>query len=305
MDLRRIRHRLIWVGVAVLILAASLTGCRSSIARSENPLIKLAPTATDTPMPPTATPLPPSATPTEEVVEMIRITIVYDNYSYKAGLGTDWGFSAYITYKDENILFDSGGSGALLLSNLDALGIKPRGIQNVVLSHEHYDHTGGLQYLLSAGAEPNLYIPPSFSAGIKNQFRSQTHMVEVKPGLELIERMYTIGEMSGPPPEQGLVIDTPEGLILITGCAHPGVDRMVLEAKRQFEKEIYLVLGGFHLGNSTDSRINQIINIFNEAGVQHVAPCHCTGDRAIGMFRNAFGEDFIRVGVGAVISVES
>ena len=296
---------MIWLIILVLVLAGSVTSCRSSVARSENPLLKFSPTPTETPVPPTSTPLPPSATPTKEVVEMIRITLVYDNYPYKAGLGTEWGFSAYITYKDENILFDCGGSGALLLSNLDALGIKPREIQNVVLSHEHYDHTGGLQYLLSAGAEPNLYIPPSFSAGIKNQFRSQTHMVEVKPGMELAERIYTIGEMPGPPPEQGLVIDTPEGLILITGCAHPGVDRMVLEAKRQYEKEIYLVLGGFHLGNATDARINQIINLLKEEGVQNVAPCHCTGDRAIGMFRNAFGEDFIRVGVGAVISVES
>ena len=305
MDMRNEHRQLIWVGIAVLILAVCLSGCQSSVARGENPLIKLAPTLTDTPLPPTATSLPPSATPTEEVVEMIRITIVYDNYPYKAGLGTEWGFSAFITYKDDNILFDSGGSGALLLSNLDALGIKPREIQTVVLSHEHYDHTGGLQYLLSAGAEPNLFIPPSFSTAIKDQFRSQTQMVEVAPGMELADRMFSIGEMTGPPPEQGLVIDTSEGLVLITGCAHPGVDRMVLEAKRQFEKEIYLVLGGFHLGNATDSRINQIINLLKEEGVQNVAPCHCTGDRAIGMFRNAFGEDFIRVGVGAVISIES
>ena len=235
---------------------------------------------------------------------MIRITIVYDNYPYKAGLGTAWGFSAYITYKDENILFDSGGSGALLLSNLAALEILPRGVQNVVLSHEHNDHTGGLQYLLSAGADPNLYIPPSFSAGIKNQFRTQTQMVEVSPGMEIAEGMYTIGEMPGPPPEQGLVIETSEGLVVITGCAHPGVEKMVAEAKRQYKEDIYLVLGGFHLGNASDTRINQIIDELQRLGVEHVAPCHCTGDRAIGMFRNAYGEDFIPVGVGAVISIE-
>jgi 7,8-dihydropterin-6-yl-methyl-4-(beta-D-ribofuranosyl)aminobenzene 5'-phosphate synthase len=236
---------------------------------------------------------------------MIRIKIVYDNYPYKAGLGTAWGFSAYITYKDENILFDTGGSGSLLLSNLNALKIPPSGIQNVALSHEHNDHTGGLQSLLNAGADPKLYIPPSFPAWLKNQFRNQTQMIEVKPGMEIIEGVYTIGEMPGPPPEQGLVIDTAEGLVVITGCAHPGVDKMVVEAKRQFGKEIYLVLGGFHLGSASDARINQIIKVFQEEGVKHAAPCHCTGDRAIGMFRNAFGEDFIRVGVGAVISIES
>jgi len=236
---------------------------------------------------------------------MIRITIVYDNYPYKAGLGTAWGFSAFITYKDQNILFDTGGSGSLLLSNLAALKIPPGGIQNVVLSHEHNDHTGGMQSLLNAGAEPKLYVPPSFSAGIKTQFRNQTKLIEARPGLKIAERMYTIGEMPGPPPEQGLVIDTPEGLVVITGCAHPGVEKMVLEAKRQYKEDIYLVLGGFHLGSDSDARINAIIKEFQRLGVKYVAPCHCTGDHAIGMFRNAFGEDFIRVGVGAVIEIEA
>lgn len=293
--------------IVLLVLTALLTGCGSSIAWNDNPLTKADPTATATVPPPTATDIPlPTATATEEVrpPEMIRITIVYDNYPYKTGLGTAWGFSAYITYKDENILFDSGGSGALLLSNLAALEIPPRGVQNVVLSHEHNDHTGGLQYLLSAGADPNLYIPPSFSAGIKNQFRTQTQMVEVSPGMGITEQIYTIGEMPGPPPEQGLVIETSEGLVIITGCAHPGIEKMVAEAKRQYQDDIYLVLGGFHLGNASDTRINQIITEFKDMGVKNVAPCHCTGDRAIGMFRNTFGENFIPVGVGAVISIE-
>jgi 7,8-dihydropterin-6-yl-methyl-4-(beta-D-ribofuranosyl)aminobenzene 5'-phosphate synthase len=310
---RRSNERAIWFIAAFFFLAGLLAGCGPRITQSDNPLTKKAPTTTATPLPPTPTDLPPSptltslppATATEELKEMIRITLVYDNYPYKDGLGTAWGFSAYITYKDQNILFDSGGSGSLLLSNLAALKISPSEIQNVVLSHEHNDHTGGLQSLLNAGADPNLYIPPSFSSGFKNLFQDQTRMIEVNPGMGIIEGIYSLGEMPGPPPEQGLVIDTAEGLLIITGCAHPGVDKMVLEAKRQYQKEIYLVLGGFHLGNASDSRINQIINVFQEAGVKHVAPCHCTGDRAIGMFRNAFGEDFIRVGVGAVISVES
>ncbi len=298
--------------VVILALSGFIAGCRHSVVQRENPLIKGSPTASATPIPPTATESPPTptpspiptATPTEEVKHMFRITLVYDNYPYKAGLSTAWGFSAFITYKDENILFDSGGSGSLLLSNLAALKIKPSKIQNVVLSHEHNDHTGGLQSLLNAGTDPKLYIPPSFPSWLKNQFRNQTQMIEVKPGMEIAEGIYSLGEMPGPPPEQGLVIDTPKGLVIITGCAHPGVDDMVLEAKRQFNKEIYLVLGGFHLGSASDARINQIIATFQEVGVKHVAPCHCTGDRAIGMFHNAFGEDFIRVGVGAVISIE-
>ena len=302
-----------WFAAVVLILVGFLASCRPAIAQGDNPLKKSSPTASVTPFPPTATPLPPTPTPsplptatsTEEVKTMFRIIIVYDNYPYQSGLGTAWGFSAYITSQKENILFDSGGSGSLLLSNLAALKIEPGEIQNVVLSHEHNDHTGGLQSLLNAGADPILYIPPHFSTGFKNLYRNQTQLVEVKQGTGILEGIYSLGEMSGPPPEQGLVIDTSQGLVIITGCAHPGVDRMVLEAKRQYQKDIYLVLGGFHLGNASDSRINQIIKVFQDAGVKHVAPCHCTGDRAISMFRNAFGEDFIRVGVGAVISVEN
>ena len=309
----RMRGRIIWFIIVVLFLTGAASGCGPAIAQGDNPLKKSSPTATVTPFPPTATRLPPTptpsplptASPTEEVKPMYRIILVYDNYPYKSGLGTAWGFSAFITFQEENLLFDSGGSGSLLLSNLAALKIKPDEIHNVVLSHEHNDHTGGLQSLLNAGADPKLYIPPHFSAGFKNLFRNQAQLIEVDQGMGIIEGVYSLGEMSGPPPEQGLVIDTPQGLVIITGCAHPGVDRMVLEAKRQYQKEIYLVLGGFHLGSASDSRINQIIKVFQEAGVKYVAPCHCTGDRAIGMFRNAFGEDFIRVGVGAVISVES
>ena len=310
---KRSGERTIWFVTGVLILTGFVAGCGPSIAQGDNPLKKSSPTASATSIPATATPLPPTpspsplptATPTEEVKPMFRIIIVYDNYPYKSGLGTAWGFSAYIASQEENILFDSGGSGSLLLSNLAALKIKPGKIQNVVLSHEHNDHTGGLQSLLNAGMDPKLYLPPHFSTGFKNLYRNQAQLIEVKQGTEIIEGVYSLGEMSGPPPEQGLVIDTSQGLVIITGCAHPGVDRMVLEAKRQYQKEIYLILGGFHLGSASDSRVNQIIKIFQEAGVKYVAPCHCTGDRAIGMFRNAFGEDFIRVGVGAVISVES
>jgi 7,8-dihydropterin-6-yl-methyl-4-(beta-D-ribofuranosyl)aminobenzene 5'-phosphate synthase len=235
---------------------------------------------------------------------MITITVVYDNYPYQAGLGTAWGFAALVEYKDTLLLFDTGGSGPLLLSNLTALGYKPGDIGIVVLSHEHNDHTGGLQSLLSAGADPVIYIPPSFSNSFKNQYQNQFQLIEGRPGMKIAERIYTIGEMPGPPPEQALVIDTTQGLVVITGCAHPGVDKMILEAKRQYKEDIYLVLGGFHLGSASDSRVNAIIKEFQRLGVKYAAPCHCTGDRAIGMFRNAFGKDFLPVGVGAVIEIE-
>ena len=303
-----------------LLILSGLSACTTgSISKSENPLSKdaeswgpvdtgptAAPKSTSTPQP---TPSPedtpePTPQPTEAEVEMITITIVFDNYLYKKGLKTAWGFSAFVTYKDQNVLFDTGISGSILLENMSKMNINPVEVQNVVLSHEHNDHIGGLQDLLSAGTEPKIYLPPSFSPYLKNQFSKQAEVIEVVPGHPIAERIYSLGETQGSPPEQALVIDTPQGLVVIIGCAHPGVERMVLAAKRQFHEEIYLVMGGFHLGNASSKEVKRIINEFKRIGVVNVAPCHCTGDQAINQFKEAFGENFISVGVGAVIEIE-
>ena len=313
----RVIIKLMVIGFLIL---SGLSACKTGpISSSVNPLSKAAETtrqedsdpaevleSTSTPQPtltPEDTPEPTSQ-PTEAEVEMITITIVFDNYPYKKGLKTAWGFSAFVTYKDQNVLFDTGASGSMLLGNMSKMNIKPAEVQNVVLSHEHNDHTGGLQALLSAGADPKIYLPPSFSSSFKNQFSKQAEVIEVVPGQQITERISSLGEIQGSPPEQALVIDTPRGLVVITGCAHPGVEKMVLAAKRQFHEQIYLVMGGFHLGSASSNEVKRIINEFERIGVVHVAPCHCTGDRAINQFKEAFGENFISVGVGAVIEIE-
>ena len=294
----------------LISLTLLLTACGVPLLKGENPLTKA-----DTDIPHVDSPAETSPTienaqqssETEEVrsQDMITITLVFDNYPYKTGLETAWGFSAFITYQDQNLLFDTGATGNLLLKNMAALDIEPTQIQNVVLSHEHTDHTGGMQSLVSAGADPKVYVPPSFSTEFKNNYSRQVEVIEVSPGMKIIDRVYTIGEMHGPPPEQALVIDTTEGLIVITGCAHPGIEDIVLKAKQEFKGDIYLVLGGFHLGNASDYQVNEIIKEFNRIGVKYVAPCHCTGEQIISKFRNAFGEDFIQVGVGKVIEIEN
>jgi 7,8-dihydropterin-6-yl-methyl-4-(beta-D-ribofuranosyl)aminobenzene 5'-phosphate synthase len=299
----------------LITLTVFLAGCGSPLLKAENPLIKA---DTDVPQPEISPTSPPTQVlsdidPTQQEPEteeerspdMITITLVYDNYPYRSGLRTDWGFSAFITYQDQNILFDTGAAGNLLLKNMTALDIKPAQIQNIILSHEHADHTGGLQSLVSAGADPKVYIPPSFSSEFKNYYRSRVELIEVIPGMKIIDRMYSIGEMPGPPPEQALVIDTTKGLVVITGCAHPGIEDIVLKAKQEFKEDIYLVLGGFHLGNATANEVDEIIKEFNRIGVKYVAPCHCTGEDTISIFRNAYGEDFIQVGVGKVIEIEN
>jgi 7,8-dihydropterin-6-yl-methyl-4-(beta-D-ribofuranosyl)aminobenzene 5'-phosphate synthase len=231
----------------------------------------------------------------------MTLTIVYDNNAYNPRLQTDWGFACLIEWGDTTLLFDTGGDGDLLLSNVTKLGFDPSEVDVVVLSHIHGDHTGGLSHLLATGVQPLVYTPRAFPDDFKAQVRLQTELVEVDHAMEISDGVYTTGEMGSGIIEQALVLKTSKGLVVVTGCAHPGVAEMVHRAKEVGGDEVYLVLGGFHLGQASKAEIEQIIATFRQMGVQKVAPCHCTGDKATGYFREAYGEDFIECGVGQVL----
>jgi 7,8-dihydropterin-6-yl-methyl-4-(beta-D-ribofuranosyl)aminobenzene 5'-phosphate synthase len=245
----------------------------------------------------------PSPAVTPEVQMPLTITIVYDNNAYDSRLRTAWGFAALVEYRGQILLFDTGGDAPTLLSNMAALGIEPASIGAVVLSHIHGDHTGGLTGLLAAGAHPTVYVPPSFPSDFKQQVGGIAPVVEVTPGQQIGDGIYTTGEMEGPPAEQALVLQTPSGLAVVTGCAHPGVVQMVEKAGELLDGEIYLVLGGFHLGSKSEPEIAAIIADFRRLGVQKVAPCHCTGDRARAAFAQEYGDDYVAAGAGRVITV--
>jgi 7,8-dihydropterin-6-yl-methyl-4-(beta-D-ribofuranosyl)aminobenzene 5'-phosphate synthase len=187
------------------------------------------------------------------------------------------------------------------MKNMRILGIDPTQIESVVLSHAHGDHTGGLGALLDAGARPVVYLPPSFSASFKRQVEQFTSIVEVSPGQSIVEGLFTTGEMGGSIREQALVIKTGSGLVIITGCAHPGIVAIVEQAREMFAEPVCLVLGGFHLGSKSIAEIDAILRDFRRLGVEQVAPCHCTGEHAISMFAAEYGDDFIRAGVGKLV----
>lgn len=237
--------------------------------------------------------------------DTFTITIVYDNNLYAPELTTDWGFAAAVAHDGHMMLFDTGGQGAILLGNMDALGIDPQEVEHVALSHAHGDHTGGLHELLADGIRPVVHLPPSFSQGFKDKVASQTAVVQTTPGMEVMEGVFVTGEVAGSVPEQGLVLETGRGLVVITGCAHPGVDRMVARTRELFEGDIYLVLGGLHLGGAGAGEIARIVESLRRMGVQKVAPCHCTGDQARALFSEEYGDDYIDAGVGRVIVVAS
>mgnify|MGYP001087097812 CR=1 FL=1 len=228
----------------------------------------------------------------------MKITIVYDNRTLDPNLTSGWGFSCLV---DDDLLFDTGGDGRTLLSNMAKMGIDPAGIRTVVLSHAHGDHTGGLGGLLATGIRPTVYVLPSFPARFKADVRSLTTLVEVQEPVEIRPGVHTTGKVGRGLVEQALTVETEEGLVVITGCAHPGVVEMARRAKESAGGEVRLVLGGFHLGGVSRRRVERIVADFRRLGVQQVAPCHCTGDRAIGIFAEKYGEDFIRVGVGMVL----
>jgi 7,8-dihydropterin-6-yl-methyl-4-(beta-D-ribofuranosyl)aminobenzene 5'-phosphate synthase len=248
---------------------------------------------------PTPTPEP---TPTE-TAEGLTITIVYDNNEYDERLETAWGFACLLERGDLTLLFDTGGDAPTLLSNMDVLEIDPRDIDIVVLSHIHGDHVGGLGGILAVNEETTVYLPRSFPASFKEQAKTHARVVEVHDPMEIADGIYTTGELGAGIIEQSLVLVTGRGLVVITGCAHPGVVNIVARAKEVTGEEVYLVMGGFHLGGASEAAIDSIVEDFRELGVQKVAPCHCSGDLARSIFEREYGEDFIRVGVGSKLVV--
>ncbi|MFZ2095170.1 MAG: MBL fold metallo-hydrolase [Anaerolineales bacterium] len=270
------------------------------------PIIENSKPPTQTRSPTTATLIPEEPKETAmPVMQAITITIVYDNHVYDQRLGSAWGFSALVEYGEHTLLFDTGGNGQLLLRNMRILGIDPVEIEGVVLSHIHDDHTGGLIALLSSGIKPMVYLLPSFPPSFKRQVEQYTQVSEVSPGQILTDGIWTTGEIGGAIPEQSMVIQTAEGLVVITGCAHPGITNILEQVHRMNNAPLLMALGGFHLGSKSEAEIDAIVNDFRRLEVKQAGPCHCTGDLAIAKFAAEYGEDFLSIGVGSVIRLET
>ncbi|UCC69104.1 MAG: MBL fold metallo-hydrolase [Armatimonadota bacterium] len=233
---------------------------------------------------------------------MMRITIVCDNNAHDRRLQTQWGFACVVQLQDTTILFDTGGDGSILLSNMQRLGIEPRQIDMVVLSHIHTDHVGGLPAFLAENHGVIVVVPASFPRAFKEEVGSAGAQVkEISRPEQLTAHIFTTGELGRTVKEQSLVVDTQAGLAIITGCAHPGVIRVIEEAKRLLDGKVALVLGGFHLAGKSQRELAEIVERFGELGVSHVAPCHCSGDAARAAFRQAYRERCLTAGVGSVV----
>jgi 7,8-dihydropterin-6-yl-methyl-4-(beta-D-ribofuranosyl)aminobenzene 5'-phosphate synthase len=241
----------------------------------------------------------------DRIKSPVRFTILYDNYLFKEGTKSDWGFSCLIEGTERTVLFDTGTDPNILMHNVKQMNVDLTKIEQIVISHDHGDHTGGLSRVLSVNPDVTVYLPVSFPRdfvrGVK-QYNAKVKSVD--DPVEICKDVFLTGEMRGRVREQSLIINSQRGLVIVTGCSHQGIVNVCERAKEILDEPIYLVFGGFHLRGTPDSTLREIIQRFEELGVQKCGATHCTGDRAIGMFKEAFGENYMPMGTGKVFVVD-
>jgi len=233
-----------------------------------------------------------------------RITVVFNNIRAADRLQTAWGFSCVVTGYGHTLLFDTGSDGRILLDNMRQLNIDPTVIDVVVLSHSHGDHAGGLELFLLQNPLVTVYLPRSFPSSFQQQIRLRgAEVVAINGPVQLFDRIHSTGEVGSGIKEQSLILETSKGLVIITGCAHPGMVDIVRKARQYLGKEVYLIMGGFHLMGASSKAIDEQLEQLKALRVEKVAPSHCTGEAAIARFRQEWGDDFLAGGCGAVVEI--
>jgi len=211
----------------------------------------------------------------------MKITIVYDNTTFRKDLQADWGFSAFVETGDRKILFDTGANGSILLSNMEQLGIAPKDVEDVFISHDHFDHTGGLSAFLDRNPEVTVWVPHSFR-GVKGAKK----VVEVDRAQKLDEGIYSTGELDGI--EQSLCLETPKGIFIVAGCSHPPL-KQIIGAASQFGR-VYGILGGLH-GNGPEFLKD----------LDLICATHCT--QAKEEIKALYPDQWIEGGAGKVVEI--
>jgi len=236
--------------------------------------------------------------------KIIKMTILYDNYIFTEGTKSDWGFACLIEETEKTILFDTGTKSDILWHNIEKLNADLSKVEQVVISHNHGDHTGGLQSVLEKKPHVTIYLPYRFSDDFISKIEDKgAKVVIVDEPLKICENVYLTGKMGNEIIEHSLILDTHKGLVIVTGCSHQGIVNILKRAKEILDKDIYLVFGGSHLLRHTDDQVKQIIQEFKNLGVKKCGATHCTGDKAIAMFKEAFGENYVQMGVGRRIEI--
>ena len=269
-----------------------------------------------------------------------RVTILYDSFGKSPTLTMDWGFAALVDYGGKRILFDTGNNAQIFEHNVKAAGVDLQKLDFVVMSHRHGDHMGGLAYLLKVNPTVKIYAPKERSGVYGDDQPSSTwyrkdpslpaeqryysgappeiiHMGEAWPSanfqlidknIEIVPGMYLIALVSDQPGtlelrELSLAIRTPDGLVLVVGCSHPGVEHIVQEASA-IDPHINLLFGGLHQIQAPDPEVDRIARVLHDQyKLDRIAPGHCTGEPEFAALKKTFGDHYLYAGVGSVVDL--
>lgn len=230
----------------------------------------------------------------------IVIRIIYDNREEDPSMQAGWGFSCLVEIGHRKILFDTGADTKAFLANLQQLKISSSEITDVLFSHKHSDHVTGLQEILgNMKRETRLFLPRGFP--MRSLSVQTTYVSDI---AEIDTDIYSLVMRGGwCLYEQALILRTNRGLVVITGCAHPGIIHLLKAIKKRLGEPLHLVLGGFHLFKKSPKSINKIVTQLKSLGVEKIAPCHCSGEIALTECQKAYQENYYRIGTGSVLTL--
>jgi 7,8-dihydropterin-6-yl-methyl-4-(beta-D-ribofuranosyl)aminobenzene 5'-phosphate synthase len=252
----------------------------------------------------TITALEPGVAAKDSNDDAVHITIIYDNYQADQNLDTDWGFACLVEYQGNQLLFDAGRSVELYKKNVSLLNIHPEEIPSLFISHEHGDHTAGIPWIIEVNPSVKCYLPASYAEQLKASGTLPPNSKAIKKPGHLYGPFYSTGDDFVAFREQGLVIKTENGGVLITGCGHPGAGPMVAVAEKELGIKIHTVIGGLHLMSTSGEDLELIVAKLKELGVRQICPTHCTGDKSIAAIKASFGDGYIMGGTGKEIIIQ-
>lgn len=236
----------------------------------------------------------------------MKVTVIAEGSTKKHRLLRQWGISFLV---GDNIIFDAFGRTDIFQKNIAKFRMKTEHVKHIVISHDDWDHIDGLWYLLERIRNARVYVCPHFSKETKDRIRSYpVKMIEVKGFTRIDKNVYSTGEMIGHSDgrvvyEQSLVLRTPKGIVIITGCAHQGIINIVEKVTKRFKGRIYLLIGGMHLRDAAKEDVKKIVIKLKNHGIEKISPMHCTGSFAAGVIKKTFGVKSILAKQGTVIHV--